>query len=235
MYIHAIIQARFSSVRFPGKSLHNFNGKPSIMLLVEALRQCRYISDIVIATSDEFSDDIIAETGKKNGCSVFRGNLANVASRFYEICASSTFDYFIRLCGDSPLFDYHGIDNICSDFPGEYEIVSTVPSLTFPSGMNFEIVKRTFFLDEYVNFTSSAHFEHVTKYFYENSEKFRIFPVKSGIENSRQFKFSFDDENDRKRIQDVFDQLDKPHYQYSLEEKCNILKANPSALMCSNF
>jgi len=53
----AIIQARMSSSRLPGKVLMPIAGKPLLWHLVHRLRQCRTVDEIVIATSTDRRDD----------------------------------------------------------------------------------------------------------------------------------------------------------------------------------
>ena len=55
----AIIQARMSSSRLPGKVLMNLSQKPMLWHIVERLKECKYVDKIVVATSVEKSDDLI--------------------------------------------------------------------------------------------------------------------------------------------------------------------------------
>ena len=51
--IVAIVQARYNSVRFPGKVLKNINGTPAIECLHKRLSKSKYLDDIIIATSKD--------------------------------------------------------------------------------------------------------------------------------------------------------------------------------------
>ena len=57
----AIVQARMKSTRLPGKVLMSVLGKSLLGYLIERMRKTRSIDDIVIATSVEVADDVIAE------------------------------------------------------------------------------------------------------------------------------------------------------------------------------
>ena len=84
--ILAILQARFSSTRLPGKVLKPILGKPMLLHQIERLQNSQMIDKLVIATSDDFSDDDIEKICLDNNVEVFRGSLDNVLDRFYQ-CA----------------------------------------------------------------------------------------------------------------------------------------------------
>ena len=57
----AILQARMSSSRLPGKVMLPINGEPMIFRQIERIRQASTINEIVVATSTDLSDDLLAE------------------------------------------------------------------------------------------------------------------------------------------------------------------------------
>ena len=54
--IGAVIQARMTSTRLPGKVLMEVSGKPLLEYLVERLSYCKNIDKIVIATTTNGTD-----------------------------------------------------------------------------------------------------------------------------------------------------------------------------------
>ena len=83
--IGAIVQARMSSQRLPGKVLQEVKGKPILHYIIERLEHCCTIKEFVIATSREKSDDQVEEFCSKKHIPCYRGSLNDVASRFKEI------------------------------------------------------------------------------------------------------------------------------------------------------
>ena len=63
----AIVQARTSSSRLPGKVLMPLNGKPMIVYLLERLRRCSRVDRIVMATSTEEGDNELCDKVKQSG------------------------------------------------------------------------------------------------------------------------------------------------------------------------
>ncbi len=217
-----IIQARMGSKRFPGKSMHLFNGKSSLSLLVDSLTQKFSKSLIYIATSIKKENHVIRKFAQEQGLHIYSGDEENVASRFLYILEQIEVDYFIRLNGDSPLFDYRLLYNTILNIDFSFDIYSTVFTKRYPAGMNFEIVRKKTFLDEYYNFSDNSHYEHVTKYFYQNSKKFKIQQIDIIINNPETYRFCFDTDADRKRIEIIFNNMNKPHYYYTFQEKCKL-------------
>ena len=56
-----IVQARMSSTRLPGKVLRQVNKKPMIVYMLDRLKGCKSVDKIIMATSTDKSDDILAE------------------------------------------------------------------------------------------------------------------------------------------------------------------------------
>ena len=106
----AIIQARMSSSRLPGKVMMPLAGRPMIWHIVERARACRLVEKVVVATSTERSDDPLAACCQQEGIDCFRGSLDNVLSRFIKILDDYPYEYYVRITGDCPLIDPENID-----------------------------------------------------------------------------------------------------------------------------
>jgi spore coat polysaccharide biosynthesis protein SpsF len=75
-----VLQARTSSTRLPGKVLLPICGMPIVVLA--AKRAARDGLEVVVATSDDPSDDVLAKTITQHGLKCARGPLDDVLSRF---------------------------------------------------------------------------------------------------------------------------------------------------------
>ena len=80
--IIAILQARTSSNRLPGKVLLPLAGAPMIVRQIERVRRAALIDRLVVATSDDPSDDALARTLAAANVAVHRGPLDDVLARF---------------------------------------------------------------------------------------------------------------------------------------------------------
>jgi len=171
-----IIQARMSSKRFKGKMLANLLGVTVLQSVVSRIKLCNFVTKIIVATSTNISDDKLVDFCIKNGIEYYRGSLENVASRFYEIILSENTTAFMRISGDSPLIDPDLIDKAIEVYNSEsIDIFTNVFPRTFPKGQSIEIIKSKVFLETFNLMKTNEQLEHVTGYFYSNSEEFKIF------------------------------------------------------------
>src|SRR5439155_9452604 len=80
----AILQARASSSRLPGKVLKPILGTPMLVHELERARRARTLDRIIVATSGDASDDPIEALCASAGFGCYRGSLADVLDRFYQ-------------------------------------------------------------------------------------------------------------------------------------------------------
>ncbi len=195
-----VIQARSSSKRFTNKVLYPIYGKPLIFHLIDNLQKTKKKINIVVSTSNHKSDDKLANLLRLNNINVYRGSLLNVALRLFNTAKKYNSNYFVRISGDSPLFDFRILDKalLIKKKIKRFDIVSNVFPRTFPKGQSVEII-RTSIIKKNLSKFNINHKEHVTSYFYENSSKFRI---KNFINNYKYtpLKLSIDTINDLNKI-----------------------------------
>jgi spore coat polysaccharide biosynthesis protein SpsF len=114
----AIIQARMSSSRLPGKVLLEIAGKPMLRHVVERTRQAKMVDDLLVATTIDRSDDILEQFCQQRSIPCFRGNLQDVLDRFYQAARQYQAQLIIRLTADCPLLDPHLVDLTVEAFLG---------------------------------------------------------------------------------------------------------------------
>lgn len=101
----AVIQARMSSTRLPGKVLMPVAGQPLLWHIIHRSGQCRGVDRVCVATSDDARDDAIAAFCAGLGVACVRGPLLNVLER-YRLAADMTgAGTLVRVTGDAPLLD----------------------------------------------------------------------------------------------------------------------------------
>ena len=216
--IVAIVQARMSSKRLPGKVMKPVAGIPMLQYLLERVSRATRIDEMLVATSDGVEDDVIAAHCKSLNTNCFRGSLMDVAGRFAGALNAFPAEIFIRICGDSPLIDPrlmdHGIELFLSS---ACDIVTNVFPKTFPAGQSVEILRTSVFLPTVERMTASADREHVTPYFYRHPRDFQIrnFTADSDLSGIR---LSVDTYEDFHRLCDIVDRMELAHWRYRLED-----------------
>ncbi len=172
----AILQARMSSTRLPGKVMRPLLGQPMIARQIERLRRARGLSGLMVATSTDASDDVLQAWCDDNGVPCYRGPLDDVRARFFgALAAAGSPAAFIRLTADCPLADPGLIDRcIASHAETDADYTYTSKGWTFPKGLDVEVC-RTAALERAAHASDDAYDrEHVTPYIYRHSELFRL-------------------------------------------------------------
>ena len=175
----AILQARMSSTRLPGKVMAPILGQPMIGRQIERLRRARGISRILVATSSREDDDILADYGHELGVQVHRGELSDVLDRFHgALAAAGRPEHFLRLTADCPLAEPAVID-LCIDRHLETcaDYTHNSPGWTFPKGLDVEVCRTEVLEAAWGEACSPYDREHVTPFIYARPDRFRIAQV----------------------------------------------------------
>ena len=205
MFIKAIIQCRMSSHRFPGKVLAPFLGKPILAHIVDCIKRTKINPSIILATSDEKTDDPLATYGKYLGIEVVRGPRDDVLERFAKTLKKHKCDAFFRICGDSPLLIPLLFNQAMSIYKnGSYDLVTNVFPRTFPVGMSVELIKTKRFLETKKKIVKKIDREHLTRYFYQNFKDFQIYNMKCDKSINLNYKLAVDEIKDLKRLESWF-------------------------------
>ena len=103
MTVAALLIARLSSTRLPGKNILPVAGKPMIQHLAERVSKSKLISNVIIATSTLPSDDPLEELANQIGVDCYRGSLDNVMERISGAAKKYNCDTIVEILGDNPL------------------------------------------------------------------------------------------------------------------------------------
>lgn len=224
----AILQARMGSDRLPGKTMMKIAGKPMIAYLVDSLKKVIPAGRIWMATSERPENDPIRQYCKDAGIGCFSGSEEDVASRYQEILKRvPDADCFFRICGDTPYYGGEllkmGIDWIQNS---DHDFVSSMPNKGYPMGCNLELFRSRFFLDHLKDFSTKAHREHVTGFFYEQPERFNGKLVSCNVDGYRyeDYKFSVDTESDLILAEKMLKEMHYKPWSYTIPQKLKLQK-----------
>ena len=169
MKVGAVILCRYNSTRLPGKILKQVKGRSILENIIRRLETVDNLDKIIVATSAKETDDAIANYCSEQNITCYRGDLSNVAHRFLSASEHHQLDYAIRINGDNIFVDTETLSEMINTaVEKELDVVSNVPGRTFPYGTSIEIMKVNFYSETYKKFSNEGHFEHVTKYIYDN-------------------------------------------------------------------
>ena len=103
--IAAIIQARMTSTRLPGKVLMDIERKPMLWHVINRLKFSKKLNDIILAIPDTRENDILEKFAKDNKVKYFKGSEEDVLLRYYESAKEFQVDVIVRITSDCPLID----------------------------------------------------------------------------------------------------------------------------------
>jgi len=168
MNVLCVLQARVSSTRLPGKVLKPILGQPMLARQIERVRRASAIDGLTVATSDQPSDDAIAELCTSLGVACFRGSLADVLDRFYRAAQPHRPRHLMRLTGDCPLTDPTVLDALIElHLAGGYDYSSNVIRRTYPDGLDAEVFTYPLLERAWREARTPREREHVTPFMYE--------------------------------------------------------------------
>ena len=116
MKVLAIVQARMSSKRLPGKVLKQINGLSLIEILFHRLSKSSQIDKIILATSINEENNTLSEQIQNIGFDVFRGSENDVLCRFYQAAKQYNPQTIVRVTGDCPIIDPGLVDEVIDFF-----------------------------------------------------------------------------------------------------------------------
>ena len=169
-----IIQARMSSSRLPGKSMLPLANKPLVFRMVERLKKCKRINEIVISTSDLPEDQVLVELAKELKVSYFQGNLLDVRDRYLKSAEKFQADFIIRIPADNPMPDANEIDKLIefhleSNPQGFSSNLAQVNNSGYLDGIGAEIFSTKLLQESVTRSNSEVVKEHVHRNFFDYS------------------------------------------------------------------
>jgi spore coat polysaccharide biosynthesis protein SpsF len=217
-----------SSSRCPGKVMAIVNGRPLIEWQIRRIERAKFVNRIVVATSVESSDDILAEYLMQIGVEVYRGDLENVMGRFIGVITEFVPDTVIRLTGDCPLTMPNLIDEMASNFDSnQYDYMSNAIEPTFPDGLDIEIFKASA-LNRLSKFElSSEEKEHVTLGFLTRKQEFAVGSYKGRMDYSHE-RWTVDYPEDLEFMRKIYSKFVGRETQFTMDEIILVLKSDPA-------
>ena len=207
MNVVAIIQARTGSTRLPNKIFSELSGFNLLHHVVDRLKPSKEINKIVIATTTSINDNSVADWCIDNNLDFYRGSEKNVLKRYYKAAKEFKAEIIIRVTADDPFKDYRIIDkaiNILKE--NKFDFVCNNNPVSFPEGLDVEVLTMDALSNSFFNSTSSFEQEHVTQYIHRNKKKFKIFNIKNNKDLSY-FRWTIDTNEDYLFVKEVYNNL----------------------------
>ncbi len=224
----AIIQARMSSTRLPGKVLKVLAGLTVLDYVVGRCQLSSRLADVVVATTDEPIDDPIFQRGRSLGIGVFRGSRDDVLDRYVQAALGCGADPIVRITSDCPLIETAIIDQVLECY--ERTGAEFICPIGFPRGtgdaemVTFAALKRAWSATR----TDETYYrEHVLTYHLDHVDQFRHQEVAAPQEIQRlDYRLCVDEADDFEVVRRICEHF-APRIDFCLEEIIAFLRQHP--------
>ena len=139
-----IVQARMGSTRLRGKSMMDLAGAPLVGRILERVKRCEHLDEIVLAIPDTREDRALSRLGDDYDVTVFAGSENDLVERYYQAAIASRADIVGRLPADNATPEPAEIDRIARHHlslgrPGFSSNLTTVRGNGYPDGIGAEM------------------------------------------------------------------------------------------------
>lgn len=230
--IVTVIQARMSSTRLPGKVMKSVINRPLLSLMLERVQRARLAGTIVVATTQNRDDDIIAELCRNDNINCFRGHSTDLLERHFKAALMYDADVILKIPSDCPLIDPDIIDRIIELFiknQNRYDYLSNLHPATYPDGNDVEVFSFRTLYRAYKEADKDFEREHTTPYMWNADKKFKTGNVEweTGLNYSLSHRFVLDYTEDLEFIRRIYEELYSSNPCFGLDDILRLLDNKP--------
>jgi spore coat polysaccharide biosynthesis protein SpsF len=226
--IGTIVQARMGSTRLPGKVMLSGAGKPLLGHLLERLQRVKQLDRLIVATSVQSADDVIEDYCRSINVHVFRGSERDVLDRYYQTAKHFGLETIVRVTSDCPLIDPGLVDDQLRFFAAhkqDFDLVTNRHPLTYPDGLDFDIMSMQALTHVWTHATEPSHREHTVPYFWEKGMRVHNFEDPQNLFTKH--RWTLDYPEDYKLIKTILADLLPERPAFSTQDILLYLDKNP--------
>jgi len=233
----AVVQARMTSTRLPGKVMMPVLGKPLLGYELERIARAKSISRIVVATTTNETDDLVERYVSSLGFGVYRGSENDVLGRYREAAAAFDAAVVVRLTADCPLIDPAVIDLVVDVFSNDAAMPDYASNIlgrrTYPRGLDTEVFTAEALKRSEQEASLPSEREHVTPYIYNHPDIFKLKGIYNDTDLSR-YRWTVDTKEDFTLIKLILEALYPANPFFDLKNIVRLMDSN-SKLFEVNF
>ncbi len=197
------------STRLPGKVLLPLCGDTVLGVMLQRLS--RFRDNIIIATTNDGSEEAIVALCRQSDIRCFQGDVDNVLKRYYDAAVhfgAQEGDTIVRLTSDCPFIDQEILMQMLQQFySSTYDYYSNIFERSYPRGLDTEIFTFKTLERAFCNATTPFEKEHVTTYIHTTHHKiFKIGSFTDSHDNSK-YRLTLDEAADYEAITLLYEQL----------------------------
>lgn len=232
----AIIEARMASSRLPGKVLLPVLNLPMLGRLIMRLKSIDLLDQIIVATTDNSDDALVAATAAKYGAEVYRGSENDVLGRVLEAAKKYDVDLIVEITGDCPIIDPKIVVTVIQNyFDSSADYVSNSNIRSYPDGMDVQVYRTNVL--EYSSSLANLPLEreHVTLHIRQNPTLFKILDIHAPKEFFYpNLGLTLDTSEDFDLLTKIIENLEPRKFLFSLKNTLEFLANNSDLLLINN-
>lgn len=220
----AIIQARMTSTRLPGKILKPVCDMPLLAIQIDRLQQSERLKHLVVATTTNATDDPVVELCEHLAIPVVRGPEDDVLGR-YQLAMEATpkADPVVRITADCPLIDAAVVDKVIDSYlRNKCDYASNALQRSYPRGLDVEVMSRQALLTSADNATLTHQREHVTPFIHQQPERFALIDVLNDTDQSHH-RWTVDTPEDFELVSRILDTLYPENPYFTMADVLSLL------------
>ena len=230
--IGAIIQARTSSTRLPGKVIKELpygSGITALEQVIRRTKQAKKIDQIIVATTIDEKDISLVKIAEQENVLWFRGSIENVLERYFLAAQEYSLDPIVRITSDCPCIDPEIIDTIIDQhFRQGTDYTSNAIIRSYPDGFDVEVLTFEALAHAYQNAKEKYDREHVTSFVHNAPHRFKLGHVQAPQELvAPQRRLTLDTWDDYALLCAVFDYLYEQNPNFSAIDIMELFERKP--------
>lgn len=224
MKIGFLITARMKSTRLPKKLTLKINDREIIALMIDRLKECKILDEIIIATSTNPQDDILCEIAKRENIKCYRGSEDDVLERLYFAAKEYELGYIVNITADCPLVSFDFIEKVVDEY--KKTDADLIYIFDLPHGMGLYGIK-TSALKKVLEIKDETDTEVWGPYFWDTGLFNTVSMEVSNDFQRKNYRLTLDYPEDYEFFRAIYAGLGKENYKKSTQEILEFLDNHP--------
>lgn len=224
----AVVQARMTSTRLPGKVLMDLAGAPMLERQLARLARCATLDEVVLAVTVNAADDPLVALAERLGLRWHRGSEDDVLSRYVGAAREARAEVVVRVTSDCPLIDPGEVDAVVRALTPDVDYAANnLEPRRLPRGLDCEALWGDVLERVARMATSRPAREHVTWFVHaERPERFAIARVEGGVE-AADLRWTVDTPEDLEMVRRLYADLGLAERDVGLADVVAHVRAHP--------
>lgn len=222
-----LITARMKSTRLPKKLTLKINDREIIRHMIDRLKESEVLDEIIICTSTNPQDQILAQIAKEENIQCFLGAEDDVIQRLYEASKKFNLGYALNITADCPLVSIEYLDKIVDKYQeSNADFIRTLdlPHGFFSYGIKIDAMKKV------CEIKKSNDTEVWGRYFTDTG-LFKVVDIEIPTELQRKdYRLTLDYPEDFEFFKKIYSHFGADTYKTSMYDIIKYLDENPDVV-----